>query len=72
MPHSFARPSVLPDISSTRGGIGASATHLLCITGNRRNHRRKRNLPPRGGDVRQDKEERREALPFAEAAGGLP
>ncbi|SDL30197.1 precorrin-3B synthase/cobaltochelatase CobN [Mesorhizobium muleiense] len=56
-----APPSVLPDISPTRGEIGSSGDGTLLATFVIGEISETANLPPSGGDVRQDRGGRRRA-----------
>jgi hypothetical protein len=56
MLHSFAPPSVLPDISPARGEIGRPLSYSpITNVGEEAQAKRKADLPPCGGDVRQDR-----------------
>jgi hypothetical protein len=62
-PRPFAPPSVLPDISPTRGEIGFHLRLVpLFYIAEKVRTTRQGNLPPCGGDVRQDRGGQRRAL----------
>jgi hypothetical protein len=60
-----APPSGLPAISPTRGEIGCHFGFRQSLTQERRQQSGRRNLPPCGGDVRQDRGGQRRAQTLA-------